>query len=98
MIALHHRSTEGRRIRPPRTRSVAQGLLRLGTAAGELGKGADGHVDPGVALGVLRSGASAGVGGGLAIVLAGLGDAVALLVIEAGDGRRSGEGGAGGGE
>src|SRR5215470_17719378 len=98
MIALNHRSIEGGHMGPPPTRSVARGLLRLGTAAGELVTGAGGHVDPGVALGVLRSGASAGVGGGLAIVLAGLGDAVALLVIEAGDGRRAGESGAGGGE
>src|SRR5262245_30338810 len=63
---------------------------RLRAAADELVAGAGGHVDPGVLLAVAPRGARAGRVGGLAVVLAGLGDAVALLGLELG--LRSGAG------
>ncbi len=67
--------------------------LGFGAAAGELGAGAGGHVDPGIALVVGGRRAGAGMRRGLAVVLAGLDDAVALLERVFGLGGRAGKGG-----
>src|SRR5499425_3826220 len=57
---------------------------RLGAAADELFAGAGRHIDPGVLLPVAAGGARTGRVGRLAVVLARLGDAVALLRLELG--------------
>src|SRR5262245_42901980 len=64
-------------------------LPRLQAALDHAVAGALRHVDPGVALPVALGGARAGRVGGLTVVLAGLRDPEALLVLELGRGRRS---------
>src|SRR3954453_52623 len=72
-----------------RPSALPSGLLRLERAADDLPAQAGRAVEPAVGLHVLLELAGAAVGGGLAVVLARLGHAVALLELEVGLGRRA---------
>src|SRR3954470_242382 len=72
-----------------RPSALPSGLLRLERAADDLPAQAGRDVEPAVGLHVVLELAGAAVGGGLAVVLARLGDAVAFLELEVGLGRRT---------
>src|SRR5262245_5966107 len=81
---------EGPRASPPRPRRPFHSRPRLDAAPDQLVAGPGRNVDPRVLLVVAPRGAGARGVGGLAVVLAGFGDAVALLGLELRLRRRAG--------